>query len=76
MESDFQFWFKTCSGSGIFYENSSLHQLAKTFRNVFNWGPKLDKTSKAMKGLFVRPHHNCGDIIYDQPSNESLDQKI
>ena len=26
--------------------------------------------------LFVRPHLNYGDIIYGQPNNESLNQKI
>ena len=25
---------------------------------------------------FVRPHLNYGDIIYDQPNNDSLNQKI
>ena len=25
---------------------------------------------------FVRPHLDCGDILYDQPNNESLCQKI
>ena len=26
--------------------------------------------------LFVRPHLNYGDIIYDQPNNESFRQKL
>lgn len=25
--------------------------------------------------LFVRPHFDYGDVIYDQPSNEGLNQK-
>ena len=25
---------------------------------------------------FVRPHLDCGDIIYDQPNNASLSNKI
>ena len=25
---------------------------------------------------FVRPHHDYGDVIYDQPENESVSSKI
>ena len=42
---------------------------------------KLSKTLprhalKTIHKSFVRPHLDYGDIIYDQPNNESLNQKI
>ena len=44
----------------------------------------IKKLSKILPGhalitiykSFVRSHLNCGDISYDQPNNESLNQKI
>ena len=33
------------------------------------------KLSKTFLLQFVRPHLDCGDIIYDQPNNESFTHK-
>ena len=63
--------------------NFNLHIKEKMPKTMKGIGviQKLNKTLPrhyliAIYQLFVRPHLDYGDIIYDQPNNESFTQKI
>ena len=71
---------------GMFLDESlnfSCHVKEKVSRAMKGIGI-IKKLSKILLGLalitiyksFVRSHLDCGDISYDQPNNESLNQKI